>query len=55
MEATTIHEAVREHYGELARTSNSCCNSGSRTLYDEQLIQALRQVAPRVPVDDDDR
>jgi SAM-dependent methyltransferase len=44
MEATTIHEAVREHYGELARTSNSCCgsgSSGSSTLYDEQLMQAM--------------
>jgi SAM-dependent methyltransferase len=43
MEATTIHEAVREHYGELARTSNSCCgsNTGNSTLYDEQLIQAV--------------
>jgi arsenite methyltransferase len=41
MEATTIHAAVREHYGELARTSNSCCGSGSSTLYDEQLIQAV--------------
>jgi SAM-dependent methyltransferase len=43
MEATTIHEAVREHYGELARTSNACCgsNTGSSTLYDEQLIQAV--------------
>jgi arsenite methyltransferase len=41
MEATTIHEAVREHYGELARTSNSCCASGSSTLYDENLIQTV--------------
>lgn len=41
MEATTIHEAVREHYGELARTSNSCCGTGNSTLYDEQLIQAV--------------
>jgi SAM-dependent methyltransferase len=41
MQTTTIHEAVREHYGELARTSNSCCDSGSSTLYDERLIQAL--------------
>ena len=41
MEATTIHEAVREHYGELARTSNSCCATGSSTLYDENLIQAV--------------
>jgi SAM-dependent methyltransferase len=41
MEATTVHEAVREHYGELARTSNSCCASGSSTLYDENLIQAV--------------
>jgi arsenite methyltransferase len=41
MEATTIHEAVREHYGELARTSNSCCASGSSTLYNEDLIQAV--------------
>jgi SAM-dependent methyltransferase len=41
MEATTIHAAVREHYGELARTSNSCCSSSSSTLYDEQLIQAV--------------
>jgi arsenite methyltransferase len=41
MEATTIHEAVREHYGELARTSNSCCATGSSTLYDEDLIQAV--------------
>ena len=39
METTTIHEAVREHYGELARTAGSCgCNS---SLYDEQLIQAM--------------
>jgi SAM-dependent methyltransferase len=41
MEATTIHEAVREHYGDLARTSNSCCATGSSTLYDEDLIQAM--------------
>jgi arsenite methyltransferase len=41
MEATTIHEAVREHYGELARTSNSCCATGSSTLYDEDLMQAV--------------
>jgi arsenite methyltransferase len=41
MEATTIHEAVREHYGELARTSNSCCATGSSTLYDVNLIQAV--------------
>ena len=42
MEATTIHEAVREHYGELARTSNSCCSSSSSsTLYGAQLIQAV--------------
>ncbi len=43
MEATTIHEAVREHYGELARASNSCCgsSSSSSTLYDEQLIQTM--------------
>jgi SAM-dependent methyltransferase len=43
MEATTVHEAVREHYGELARTSSSCCgsNTGSSTLYDEALIQAV--------------
>ena len=40
MEATTIHEAVREHYGELARTANACCGSSS-TLYAEQLIQAV--------------
>ncbi len=37
MEATTIHTAVREHYGELARTAGSCgCNS---QLYDASLIQ----------------
>jgi arsenite methyltransferase len=41
MEATTIHESVREHYGELARTSSSCCATGSSTLYDEDLIQAV--------------
>jgi arsenite methyltransferase len=41
MEATSVHEAVREHYGELARTSNSCCASGSSTLYDENLMQAV--------------
>jgi SAM-dependent methyltransferase len=41
MEATTIHEAVRAHYGELARTSSSCCATGSSTLYDEDLIQAV--------------
>jgi len=41
MEATTIHEAVREHYGELARTTDSCSTSGSSTLYDENLIQAV--------------
>jgi SAM-dependent methyltransferase len=41
MEGTTVHEAVREHYGELARTSNACCASGSSTLYDENLIQAV--------------
>ena len=41
MEATTIHAAVREHYGELARTSNSCCATGSSTLYDGDLIQAV--------------
>ena len=39
MEATTIHEAVREHYGELARTAGSCgCNS---SLYDERLVHAM--------------
>jgi SAM-dependent methyltransferase len=37
MEATTIHTAVREHYGELARAAGSCgCNS---SLYDASLIQ----------------
>ncbi len=44
METTTVHTAVREHYGELARTSNSCCgssDSASSTLYDEQLLQAV--------------
>jgi arsenite methyltransferase len=43
MEATTVHEAVREHYGELARTSSSCCgsNTGNSTLYDEALIQSV--------------
>lgn len=43
MEATSVHDAVREHYAELARSSNSCCgsNSGNSTLYDEKLIQAV--------------
>ncbi len=43
MEATSVHNAVREHYAELARTSNSCCgsNTGNSTLYDEKLIQAV--------------
>lgn len=37
MEAKTIHTVVREHYGEIARTSGSCgCNS---QLYDASLIQ----------------
>ena len=39
METTTIHEAVREHYGELARTAGACgCNS---SLYDATLIQEM--------------
>ncbi len=43
MQPTTIHDSVREHYAELARTSNSCCgsNAGNSTLYDEKLIQAV--------------
>jgi arsenite methyltransferase len=42
MEATSVHNAVREHYAELARTANSCCSTGgSSTLYDEKLIQAV--------------
>ncbi|MBI5565435.1 MAG: arsenite methyltransferase [Chloroflexi bacterium] len=43
MQPTSIHDSVREHYAELARTSNSCCgsNSGNSTLYDEKLIQAV--------------
>ena len=36
---TPVHEAVREHYAELARTSNTCC--GSNSLYDAQLLQDL--------------
>ena len=39
MEATTIHEAVREHYGQQAREADTCgCNS---TLYDAALLQDL--------------
>src|SRR5512142_293124 len=43
MEATSVHDAVREHYAELARSSNSCCgsNTGNSTLYDEKLIQSV--------------
>ena len=43
MQPTSIHDSVREHYAELARTSNSCCgsNSGNSMLYDEKLIQAV--------------
>lgn len=35
-EQASVHEAVREHYAERARTSSSCC--GSNELYDENLI-----------------
>ncbi|HZY42783.1 MAG TPA: arsenite methyltransferase, partial [Anaerolineae bacterium] len=41
MQPNSIHDSVREHYAELARSSNSCCGSSSNTLYDEQLIQAV--------------
>jgi SAM-dependent methyltransferase len=41
MEATSIRDSVREHYAELARSSNSCCGSSGSPLYDEQLIQAV--------------
>ncbi len=36
---TAVHEAVRDHYAELARSSSSCC--GSNKLYDEQLLKDL--------------
>lgn len=38
MQPTAIHDNVREHYGELARSSNSC-GCGSNSLYDEQLLK----------------
>ncbi len=39
MQPTSIHASVREHYAELARTSNSCC--GTNELYDDQLLKDL--------------
>lgn len=39
MQPTSIHDSVREHYAERARSSTSCC--GSNALYDDQLLQAL--------------
>lgn len=42
----SIHEAVREHYGEIARTSSSCCgpaacDCASSTLYPAEKIAEL--------------
>jgi SAM-dependent methyltransferase len=37
---TPIHEVVREHYAEQARTSSSCCGS-SNVIYPEQLLTGL--------------
>lgn len=43
-QANEIHEAVREHYGALARSAGSCCGGGDRgsgggvTLYDSALL-----------------
>ncbi|MBP7687560.1 MAG: arsenite methyltransferase [Thermoflexales bacterium] len=39
MQPTSIHASVREHYAELARTSNSCCSTNE--LYDDQLLKDL--------------
>lgn len=41
---TPIHDAVREHYAERARSADSCCGSScgcSNNLYDESLISNL--------------
>lgn len=39
MQPTSIHDSVREHYGERARTETSCCSSNA--LYDDQLLKDL--------------
>jgi arsenite methyltransferase len=39
MQATSIHDSVREHYAELARSSSACC--GSNELYPNQLLTGL--------------
>ena len=39
MQATSIHNSVREHYAELARSSSACC--GSNELYPDQLLTDL--------------
>jgi arsenite methyltransferase len=39
MQATSIHDSVREHYAELARSSNACC--GNNELYPAQLLTDL--------------
>ncbi len=41
---TPVHDAVREHYAERARSADSCCGSScgcSNDLYDEKLIAGL--------------
>ena len=39
MQATSIHDSVREHYAELARSSSACC--GHNELYPDQLLTDL--------------
>ncbi len=39
MQPTSIHESVREHYAERARTETSCCSS--TVLYADQLLKDL--------------
>ncbi len=39
MQPTSIHDSVREHYAERARTETSCCSSSA--LYDDQLLKDL--------------
>lgn len=39
MQATSIHNSVREHYTELARSSSACC--GNNELYPDQLLTDL--------------
>jgi len=49
IDLTSVHEAVREHYAEQARSDSSCCDTGSasaccdskNTLYAEDLLSSL--------------